>query len=81
MLACLLNMDKLNVAIFILYRCKDVFSSLDALEQKHQAFERSRAREDADADRRLIHQSAADDDSEPINETFKRPTFTGKLIS
>ncbi|XP_060600798.1 U5 small nuclear ribonucleoprotein TSSC4-like [Ruditapes philippinarum] len=59
-------------------RCKDVFGSLDALEQKHQAFERSRAREDADSDRHLIHQTPVDDDADTSTETFKRPTFTGR---
>ncbi|XP_045175378.2 protein TSSC4-like isoform X2 [Mercenaria mercenaria] len=59
-------------------RCRDVFGSLDALEQKHQAFEKSRARDDADADKRLIHQGPSDEETETVRPSFKRPTFTGR---
>lgn len=65
---------------FQFYRCKDVFSSLDALEQKHQQFEKSRAREDAEIDKQLINQSACIEGDSGNSTIFKRPTFTGVFI-
>lgn len=59
-------------------RCKDVFSCLDAFEKKHQVFERSRALEDADSDRSLIHQGPSQEDMETVNPDFRASTFTGR---
>ncbi|KAL4225372.1 hypothetical protein ACF0H5_016061 [Mactra antiquata] len=59
-------------------RCKDVFSSLDALERKHQEFEKSRAKEDADTDKLLIDQTPCTEADNDSTFTFKRPTFSGR---
>lgn len=60
-------------------RCKDVFGCLDALEQKHEAFERQRKEEDAEIDRSLIQQGPSSQDMETVGEEFKKPTtFSGR---
>lgn len=57
-----------------------MFGSLDALERKHKTFEQSRARDDADADRRLINATPSEEETETVGQAFKRPpTFSGKL--
>lgn len=57
-------------------RCKDVFSCLDELESKHQAFERTRALEDAEEDERLVKQGPSQADMETISPAFKPPMPT-----
>jgi len=54
-----------------------VFSSLDALEKKHQAFEKSRAKDDAETDKELINEAPKYDDTD-TSSNFKRPSsFSG----
>lgn len=59
-------------------RCRNVFSSLDALEQKHKEFEQTRAREDADSDRSLIRQGPSTEETETVHPTFKHPAISGR---
>lgn len=57
-----------------------MFGSLDALERKHKVFEQSRARDDADSDRRLMNAAPSEEETETVSQGFKRPpTFSGKL--
>ena len=57
-------------------RCKNVFGCLDALESRHQAFERTRALEDADEDERLVRQGPSQADMETISPAFRAPLPT-----
>ena len=54
-------------------RCKDVFGCLDALESKHQAFERTRALEDAEEDEKLVRQGPSQAEMETISPAFRPP--------
>lgn len=63
-------------------RCRDVFATLDDLEQKHKDFERNRSLEDAELDLNLINQGPSIEDSEPVNPEFKHPmSFSGRGYS
>lgn len=59
-------------------RCKDVFGCLDDLELKHQAFERTRAIEDAEEDEKLVRQGPSQAEMETISPAFKPPASRGR---